>query len=83
MGLWLAIGVVAFVAAAFALSGVLSKRKAEPRPVRRYSIVLPPDAPLQPSELWFPQPPLALSPDGEWLVYVARTGNSTRLMRTK
>ena len=51
--------------------------------MRRYSIVLPPDAPLQPSDLWFPQPPLALSPDGEWLVYVARTGTSTRLMRRK
>jgi Tol biopolymer transport system component len=26
---------------------------------------------------------LALSPDGEWLVYVARTGNSKRLMRRR
>jgi serine/threonine-protein kinase len=79
----LAIGAVTVLAVAFALSGLLSKGGTNPRPVRRYSIVLPPDAPLQPSELSFPQPPLALSPDGEWLVYVARTGNSNRLMRRK
>ena len=83
VGLWLAFGIVAIVASALALSSLLSRGGTEPRPVRRYSIILPPDAPLQPSELWFPQPPLALSPDGEWLVYVARTGNSNRLMRRK
>jgi len=83
VGLWLAFGVVAVVAAALALSDLYSERGVETQPVRRYSIVLPPDAPLQPSDLWFPQPPLALSRDGEWLVYVARTGNSNRLMRRK
>jgi len=83
VGLWLGVGAIAITAGVVALSGILSAPEAKVRPVRRYSIVLPPDAPLQPSDLWFPQPPLALSPDGEWLVYVARTGNSNRLMRRK
>jgi len=83
VALWLGVGAVAAVAVALALSGLFSRSSTDLRPVRRYSIVLPSDAPLQPSDLWFPQPPLALSPDGEWLVYVARTGNSNRLMRRK
>jgi Tol biopolymer transport system component len=83
VALGLGVGAVAVVAVALALSGLFSTRTMDPLPVRRYSIMLPSDAPLQPSELWLPQPPLALSRDGEWLVYVARTGNSKRLMRRK
>jgi Tol biopolymer transport system component len=83
IGLWIAVGAVALVAAAFVLSGLLTRRGAEPRPVRRYSIILPREAPLAPSSFVDPQPPLALSPDGHWLVYVARTKTSTRLMRRR
>ncbi len=83
VGLWLSVGAVTAVAAVLALSGLLSHREPEPRPVRRYSIILPPDAPLAPSNFKDPQPPLALSPNGEWLVYVARFGNTTRLMRRR
>jgi len=83
LALWLGLCAVAIVVVALALSGLVSTGPTESQPVRRYSIVLPSDAPLQPSELWFPQPPMALSPDGEWLVYVAKTGNSNRLMRRR
>jgi Tol biopolymer transport system component len=82
-GFWLSVGAVATVAIAIALSGRLFRSEPEPRPVRRYSIVLPPEAPLAPSNFFNPEPPLALSPDGEWLVYVARFGNTTRLMRRR
>ncbi len=81
--LWI-VGVAAvLVGSAVALSGLLQRGATEPRPVRRYSINLPHEAPLQPSSFADPQPPLALSPDGQWLVYVARTETSTRLMRRR
>jgi serine/threonine protein kinase/Tol biopolymer transport system component len=82
-GFLLSVGAVATVAIAIALSGRLIEREPEPRPVRRYSIVLPQEAPLAPSNFFNPEPPLALSPDGDWLVYVARFGNTTRLMRRR
>jgi serine/threonine-protein kinase len=82
-GLWIAAAAVVVVASAVALSGHLQRSATESQPVRRYSINLPLDAPLQPSSFVDPQPPLALSPDGEWLVYVARTETSTRLMRRR
>jgi serine/threonine protein kinase/Tol biopolymer transport system component len=81
--LWIVGAAVVIVGSALALSGLLQRSATEPKPVRRYSINLPADAPLQPSSFVDPQPPLALSPDGEWLVYVARTGTSTRLMRRR
>jgi len=83
LGFWIAVGIVAIVAAALLLSGLLFQSGVGPRPVRRYSIILPPDAPLAPSNFKDPQPPLALSSNGEWLVYVARFGNTTRLMRRR
>jgi serine/threonine-protein kinase len=82
-GFWVAGAAVVVVGSAVALSGLLQRSASEPQPVRRYSINLPLDAPLQPSSFVDPQPPLALSPDGEWLVYAARTETSTRLMRRR
>jgi serine/threonine-protein kinase len=46
--------------------------------VRRYSISLSPDAPLQPMPMEGPGTGLALSPDGLLLVYVASTGPATQ-----
>jgi len=83
VGFWLSVGAVVTVAIAIALAGRLFQPEPEPRPVRRYSIILPPEAPLTPTSFLDPKPPLALSPDGEWLVYVAKFGNSTRLMRRR
>jgi serine/threonine-protein kinase len=80
---WIVAGAVAAVVLTLAVSRVVERTRPEPKPVRRYSINLPLDAPLQPSSSVDPQPPLALSPDGEWLVYVARTETSTRLMRRR
>ncbi len=45
-----------------------------PEPIRRYSINLSPDAPLQPMEEDGGGTGMALSPDGTLLVYVADTG---------
>jgi hypothetical protein len=53
-------------------------------PVRRYDIVLPDSAPLDffaPSLYGDGLPALAISPDGETLVYVARRGRTTQLFR--
>jgi len=47
-------------------------------PVRRYSIKLSPDAPLQPIDAQGRGTGLALSPDGLLLVYVASTGPGTK-----
>jgi serine/threonine-protein kinase len=80
---WIVAGAVAAVVLTLAVSRVVERTRPEPKRVRRYSINLPLDAPLQPSSSVDPQPPLALSPDGEWLVYVARTETSTRLMRRR
>ena len=47
---WLPVTFVAGIAvAALGLSTFLKTREPEPRPVRRYKITLPPDAPIQPS----------------------------------
>ena len=48
----------------------------ESEPVRRYSINLSPDAPLQPMEADGSGTGMALSPDGLYLVYVADTGSN-------
>ena len=49
-----------------------------PEPVRRYSINLSPDAPLQPLDAQGRGSGLALSPDGLLLVYIASTGSETK-----
>jgi class 3 adenylate cyclase/Tol biopolymer transport system component len=50
----------------------------QPEPVRRYSINLSPDAPLQPLNMEGSGSGMALSPDGLLLVYVASTGPATK-----
>ena len=47
-------------------------------PVRRYSINLSPDAPLQPMDAQGTGTGIALSPDGLLLVYIASTGPGTK-----
>jgi serine/threonine-protein kinase len=49
-----------------------------PEPVRRYSINLSPDAPLQPLNVEGGGSGIALSPDGLLLVYIASTGPRTK-----
>jgi len=49
-----------------------------PEPVRRYSINLSPDAPLQPMDAQGGGTGMALSPDGLLFVYVASTGPGTK-----
>jgi serine/threonine-protein kinase len=51
-----------------------ARDSAERKPIRRYSINLSPDAPLQPMEADGSGTGMALSPDGLLLVYVADTG---------
>jgi serine/threonine protein kinase/tetratricopeptide (TPR) repeat protein/WD40 repeat protein len=55
------------------------------KPVRRYSINLPPEAPITTGNVLFGgvRPFLALSPDGTLLVYVAETGDSIHLYRRR
>jgi eukaryotic-like serine/threonine-protein kinase len=74
---------VASVLAAVVLSGLAvglavwkleSSPATQPEPIRRYSINLSPDAPLQPMEADGSGTDMALSPDGLLLVYVADTG---------
>jgi serine/threonine protein kinase len=82
-GLWSAAGAAAMVAGALAMSNLLSTTEDQPRAVRRYSINLPEDRPLLPSGILNPEPPLTVSPDGEWLVYVAGKRLDSRLMRRR
>ncbi len=68
----------------FALRGDLSPTETssvpspQPKPVRRYSINLSLDAPLQPMGAEGSGSGVALSPDGLLLVYVASTGPGTK-----
>jgi len=81
---WLSIGFAAgVVLAVLVLLPFLWTSDAAPRPVRRYSISLPADAPLQPSDEHTTEPVLALSSDGAWLVYVARGESGRQLMRRR
>jgi len=81
------VGLVVVAAAVGATAVVLSKlmttTEDQPRMVRRYSIKLPADYPLRPSGYFPPEPPLAVSPDGEWLVYVAGRRYGMQLMRRR
>jgi serine/threonine-protein kinase len=81
---WLLVGLAAGgVLSALGLSTLLQPREHARRPVRRYSISLPPDAPFRPTTEYRSEPALALSPDGIWLVYVARGQSQYRLMRRR
>jgi serine/threonine-protein kinase len=81
---WLPVAFVAgLVVAALALSTLLRPPEPSPRPVRRFTISLPPDAPFQPSNEFQTQHALALSPDGTWLVYVAKGASEYHLMRRR
>jgi serine/threonine-protein kinase len=81
---WLPITFVAGgVVTALVLSALLMTREPAPRPVRRYSINLPADAPLQPSDEVETGRVLALSPDGELLVYVARREFGHQLVKRR
>jgi serine/threonine-protein kinase len=75
--------VVAVGAAVLVLSNLRSTTEVQPRPVRRYSINLPEDHPLRPSDEFAPESPLAVSSDGEWLVYVAGRRSGVQLMRRR
>jgi Tol biopolymer transport system component len=80
-----ALGIVAaaVVATAVVVSKLMAPTEVAPKPVRRYSINLPEDRPLRPSGVLFPEPPLAVSRDGEWLVYVAGKRKYSVLMRRR
>jgi len=56
----------------------ISRPAPQTNPVRRYSINLSPDAPLQPMDAQGGGTGIALSPDGLLLVYVASTGPGTK-----
>jgi serine/threonine-protein kinase len=68
----------------FALRGDLSPTETssvptlQPEPVRRYSINLSPDAPLQPMDAQGSGSGMVLSPDGLLLVYTASTGSGAK-----
>jgi serine/threonine-protein kinase len=70
--------VVLAVAMFFALRTKPRSSEAVSAPVRRYSINLSPDAPLQPMESDGSGTGIALSPDGLLLAYVASTGPRTK-----
>ena len=79
---WLVTGlaVVATLTAGLALWSVMAPSLPEPRAVSRVSIPLPSVQELVQSERSYP---LALSPDGEWLVYVAeRSGDRQLFLRS-
>ncbi|MFC1652565.1 protein kinase [Planctomycetota bacterium] len=61
-----------------ASSEAISVPSLQPEPVRRYSINLSPDAPLQPLNVDGGGSGMALSPDGLLLVYVASAGPGTK-----
>jgi serine/threonine protein kinase/sugar lactone lactonase YvrE len=81
--LWAVPGAIALVAVALVLWILVLTTEDQLKPVRRYSINLPESAPLQPSGVLYPEPPLAVSPDGEWLVYVAGKRPFSKLMRRR
>ena len=67
--------------AAAALLLTAGDRGREPPPVRRFSLNLPADHPLQPSLQNSPHRGLALSRDGRLLVYVGQNGETTQLFK--
>jgi len=77
-------GLIISASLIFTLRGDLSPAETssvpspQPEPVRRYSINLSPDAPLQPMAAEGSGSGVALSPDGLLLAYVAATGSGTK-----
>ncbi len=79
----LGIVVASVAAAAIVLSNLLFTTDDQPLLVRRYSINLPEESPILPSGELYPEPPLAVSPDAKWLVYVAGRRRGMQLMRRR
>ena len=78
-----AAGFAVMAMAAIAVAALMW-RSSEPRlrPSHRFTITLPPDAPLAPGGAMLiadERPALALSPDGALLAYIAQVGNKTQI----